>query len=328
MKTSDASIALNTSRNSTLFVPDNVDFDTNPMCEAVSIEREQECHEIPTEPSPRTIYSCWNQKQFIDWFTMHNRYVSDAKLFDSEKRNYERPVLMLIGDSITESFLGTSYGVETERTKSSYGEEAFRYFQTLLGNKYETIVNAISGDQVQHVLWRLQNGELPQSASSNNQAIFVILIGTNNLGNGHLPNPTAQGILELTKELLIQTKGKIVLLQVLPRGDGSKILPKLCPPRCTEDEKPFQSFFPAVRKVNDKLQNAMSTGDETIKMAYISKRLALIDCGEAFLVSGDSGMPDVNATLMPDLLHPYELGLKIMADCIAKEVEAQRLAGG
>eukprot|EP00592_Proboscia_alata_P013556 CAMPEP_0194387358 /NCGR_PEP_ID=MMETSP0174-20130528/91886_1 /TAXON_ID=216777 /ORGANISM="Proboscia alata, Strain PI-D3" /LENGTH=100 /DNA_ID=CAMNT_0039177467 /DNA_START=167 /DNA_END=466 /DNA_ORIENTATION=+ len=100
MRMSRTSIGMNILKNSTLSVPDDVDFGTNPMCEAVISKEERECHEIPTEPSPRTIYSCWNQNQFVNWYAMHDRYVSEAKSFDLRKENDKKPVLMLIGDSI------------------------------------------------------------------------------------------------------------------------------------------------------------------------------------------------------------------------------------
>ena len=44
---------------------------------------------------------------------------------------------------------------------------------------YSPLVLAISGDQTQHLLWRLQNGEWPSSIPT---ATVVVMIGTNNLG--------------------------------------------------------------------------------------------------------------------------------------------------
>ena len=62
---------------------------------------------------------------------------------------------MLLGDSITEAWRGTSYGNPSERTA---GVPAVLH-QTL-GKQFDAspLVLAISGDQTQHLLWRLQLG--------------------------------------------------------------------------------------------------------------------------------------------------------------------------
>ena len=84
------------------------------------------------------------------------------------------------------------------------------------GQRFDPMVLAISGDQTQHVLYRLRNGEAPAKG-----AIFVLLIGTNNLGNGHLPGEAADGVLAVVEELA--ALGKVVVLAILPRGDVRRL---------------------------------------------------------------------------------------------------------
>ena len=113
---------------------------------------------------------------------------------------------------------------------------------------------AISGDQTQHLLWRLQRGgELSAEVAGDRSVVFVVMIGTNNLGHGHLPGEAADGVLAVARHLLSNAAGSLVLSTVLPRGDGGAVLPKLCPPRCNASGLPFRSLLPAVSKLNARL---------------------------------------------------------------------------
>lgn len=64
--------------------------------------------------------------------------------------------LLFVGDSITESFRGTSYGKPCDRCKHIPG-----VFQKEFG-ELAPLTLAISGDMTQHLLWRLGNGEIPK----------------------------------------------------------------------------------------------------------------------------------------------------------------------
>ena len=46
-----------------------------------------------------------------------------------------------------------------------------------------------------------------------------------------------------------------------------------------------------------------------------------MDCGTNYLSNDED--QEVNASLMPDLLHPNAAGHKILADCILGELESQ-----
>ena len=177
----------------------------------------------------------------------------------------------------------------------------------------DPLILAISGDQTQHLLYRLQHGQLLPEYSTDKTSIYVVLIGTNNLGSGELPAPqTSNGILAVVKYLLSHIKGgHVIVMKLLPRGDGKNVLPKLCPPRCskkitTTDNNnntnnnniennyiPYDSFLPAIDKVNE----AITIGIESLKEEYpaaatypnngtVSKnfsRVGLVDCGTQFL---------------------------------------------
>lgn len=75
----------------------------------------------------------------------------------------------------------------------------------------------IGGDQTQHVLWRLQNGDLEGYKAK----VFVVMIGTNNLWDKKAePSHAAAGVKAVID--LIQTKqpqAKILLMSILPTGE-------------------------------------------------------------------------------------------------------------
>merc|ERR1712080_234585 len=108
----------------------------------------------------------------------------------------------------------------------------------------------------------------------------VLLIGTNNLGHGHLPGETAHGVVAVIETLLNETRGKLLVVALLPRGDVKK-LRQLCPPRCTNSGRPFKSFMPAIAKVNNIVAESLSglRGHE---------RAAFVDCGAPFLSVDDN----------------------------------------
>src|SRR5205807_491305 len=78
----------------------------------------------------------------------------------------------------------------------------------------------IGGDQTQHVLWRLDNGEL--DGINPNPKVAMIMIGTNNLGNRD-DEAIAAGVTKIVQEVhekLPQTK--ILLLGIFPRNNVKK----------------------------------------------------------------------------------------------------------
>lgn len=82
---------------------------------------------------------------------------------------------------------------------------------------YNAVNMGIGGDQTQHVLWRLQNGDLDGYKAK----LFVVMIGTNNMwGKTSEPAHAAAGVKAVID--LIQSKqpqAKILLLSILPTGE-------------------------------------------------------------------------------------------------------------
>jgi lysophospholipase L1-like esterase len=275
------------------------------MCNAEGV-----CGESPTRPTPRTIYSAKSEKQYREWGVFQAQLNQSAADFcaaryagSSANNEKKKPAIVFLGDSITEAWIGTNMGGVSDRAEGV--PQVFK--ESFSSEMYDTLVLAIGGDQVQHLQWRLeQGGELPAAIRADSQATFVLLIGTNNLGSGILPGPTLDGVVQLVESILKTTKGRLVVLKLLPRGDDFRLAP-LCPPRCDDDGKPYKSFMPAIRKVNDGLQQRLGSIKE--------ERLQLVDCGKDF---EGTAAEEVDGVLMPDKLHPNADGHRKFAACIKK----------
>ena len=164
------------------------------MCEA-----DGACHEAADVASPRTEYSGRTVAQRKKWFEFHDVLASSAEAFAPTKEP-----LVFLGDSITETWLGTSYGDAVRRASG-----APAMLEAKFGSRFDPIVLAISGDQTQHLMWRLDHGELPREASKTTNATFVVMIGTNNLGNGHLPGQALAGVNAVADLLLQRASGRV-----------------------------------------------------------------------------------------------------------------------
>jgi lysophospholipase L1-like esterase len=172
--------------------------------------------------------------------------------------------VVFLGDSITAGWGGNGKTV---------WEAAF--------GKWTPANFGIGGDRTQHVLWRIENGELdgikPKAA--------VLMIGTNNV-SADPADGIARGV-----EKIVQTirrklpETKVLLLAVFPRGEKA-------------------SANPAREKLKE--VNA------TIAKLHDGQRVFFLDIGEKFM------QPDGSLTkeIMPDFLHLSTAGYQIWADAI------------
>jgi lysophospholipase L1-like esterase len=171
--------------------------------------------------------------------------------------------LVFIGDSITQDWEGRGKGV----------------WQKFYGDR-NTVNLGIGGDRTQHVIWRLDNGNLKGISPK----LAVIMIGTNNSGS-NTPEQIAEGVTVIVDQLKEKTpKTKILLLAVFPRG------------ATPEDKR---------RQVNEKANAIFS------KLAD-GQHVFYLDIGKGFLQ--DDGT--LTREIMPDLLHLSENGYTIWAESI------------
>lgn len=176
--------------------------------------------------------------------------------------------LIFIGDSITQGWEGR-------------GRKVWAKFYA----KRNVVNLGISGDRTQHVIWRLDNGNLyrikPKAA--------VIMIGTNNSGS-NTSQEIADGLGVIVKQLRKKLPDtKLLLLGVFPRGTNNT------------DKR---------RKVNE-------GANAIFKKLADGKAVHYLDIGPNFLQK-DGTLP---REIMPDLLHLSEKGYTIWAESIEAKLE-------
>jgi lysophospholipase L1-like esterase len=230
---------------------------------------------------------------------------------------------VFIGDSITEHWRGTANGYGIIQPEMQGIPEVLH--ETIAVTWPAPLVLGITGDMTQNVLWRLDHGELSAPAMLRDPGLlFVLLIGTNNLGNGHSPEEAHAGIVAVARQILQRSAGRLLVNALLPRGDWIQ-LQMLCPSpafqkhygirRCNRSGLPFTSFLPAVGRVNDLL--ARTTAELAVQFPG---RVQFVNCSAPFEVVGaadaSAGEEQVPVNIMPDHVHPNAQGHRYWARCI------------
>jgi lysophospholipase L1-like esterase len=183
---------------------------------------------------------------------LHRKYVERARQGDVD--------LLFLGDSITQGWN------DNEVWKRHYGPRKAANF-------------GVGGDRTQHVLWRIQNGEL----DGIEPRVVVLMIGTNNASSA-TADEIVQGVTAIVEELRHRVpKAKILLLGVFPRGQR---------PDATREK---------LRAVNARIAGL----DD-------SSHVKVLDIGKAFL--NEDGT--ISREIMPDYLHLTRKGYRIWADAM------------
>ena len=199
------------------------------------------------------------------WMVRHNLINDRAKAGNID--------LLFIGDSITHGWEGA-------------GKEVW---EKQFGKRHP--MNAgIGGDRTQHVLWRLDNGNI---AGIKPKAI-VIMIGTNNSNrDDHTGEEIGAGITAIVKKLRDKLpESKILVLAIFPRGGDVK--------------------NEAV--IKQRAKNAKAS--EIASKLADGKMVHYLDIGPKFL-DKDGNLPK---DIMPDFLHLSMQGYQIWADSIESKL--------
>jgi hypothetical protein len=264
-------------------------------------------------PSPRqTGCSIKTSEKLQQWIEFQKQLAKEAAAFrPTEGRG--PPPLILYGDSITEALRGTAIGQVTDRTEG---------IQQVLGSAFPgwrmPTVLAISADETQHLLWRLNRsagGELSDAMCNDERLAISLLIGTNNLGNAkHSVADAHAGMMAVARDLLQRTRGKLLVNALLPRSQ------KLGDAAPSWRKKAFVSLMPSVRRVN-----ALVNSSVRELATEFPGRVRVVDCGHIFQPAqadgsqswgATRGKAEVNISLMPDALHPNLLGTRLWTACV------------
>jgi lysophospholipase L1-like esterase len=209
----------------------------------------------PLPPTPPGAVRATTPAPRLDWLVRFQSNLDKLKAGPYD--------LILDGDSITDFWQTKGADV----WKAHYGSIKMADF-------------AISGDQVQHVLWRLQHGEL----AGQNPKLIELMIGTNN----HVEDP---------KEI----------------ADGIKLLINEYETQCPNAHILLLGVFPRAADPKDPLRDWIKQINALISKFDADKRVTYLDFGDKFL------QPDgtLSADIMPDFLHPSPKGYEIWANAIA-----------
>lgn len=199
-------------------------------------------------PTPVTVIPVMNMRG--ESSKHHQEFIEIAKRGDVD--------LLLLGDSITDGWRHNGRAIYAQN------------FEPLKAANF-----GVEWDRTQHLLWRLQNGEL----DGIKPRVCMLLIGTNNSSNS--VEDVVSGITAVVE--VIHTKlpdTKILLLGILPRGERPNL----------------------ERDHNDKVNQTIARLDNGTGVKYL-------DIGKSFLNEDLSISKDV----MPDFLHLSPVGYSIWA---------------
>lgn len=197
------------------------------------------------------------------WVKRHEGFVEEARA------KKDRVDLLFLGDSITDGWRGRGMAV---------------------WDKFFAPRNAlnlgIGGDRTQHVLWRLQNGEVDGLKPK----VTVLLIGINNTPNEKdgVPRNTApeiiEGVTTVVKEIRTRLpKTKVLLLAVFP-----------------------------YKQKGDPMRDKVAEINQGISKLGKKRRVTFLDINRKFLEPDGT----LSTEIMPDLLHPNEKGYQIWAEAM------------
>jgi len=259
----------------------------------------------PTKPLPWPISE-------VDWWKLHETLVQRVKESDElptrefDINNSRLPQLIFYGDSITEGWGGTSFGNLPSKGRM-WNEHEDVEIRKIFDNNFGTsstwgkrslkppLILGISGSRTYDFIWRIMNGEFPSSSLLDDvksddeydtfdlgklERIYIVLMGTNNLGGGMLPAPTLEGmdavgrsILQLHQDNFPGVPAAMLFSELLPRKDDFRA-EKMCPPRCANitTKTPYKSFMPAINKVNKELPRIV----EGWRKDFVNSRIVLL----------------------------------------------------
>jgi len=196
------------------------------------------------------------------WMARHEKKLNEAKT--------NQAGVIFLGDSITQNW---------EKAGATVWEKHFAAHKAMnLG---------FGGDSTQHVLWRLDHGELDGLSPK----VCVLLIGTNNARHSESsPEDIAAGVRAILDRLAAKCpQTKVLLLAIFPRGADAN-----------------DPWWQRCEKINALLP-ALADG----------QRVHFADLNTAFLASGGW----LTKAFAPDLLHLSAKGYELWASALEPKLK-------
>ena len=191
----------------------------------------------------------------------------DAKRALAAEGGYD---IVFLGDSITHNWEAEGKGREVWAKNFAEGP-------------YKALNCGFSGDRTEHLLWRLDNGQL----AGLKPKAFVLMIGTNNTGHREdwqeSPTDTILGIQAILGRLAKEhPEAKVILHPIFPRGAAT----------------------------NDPMRVRNDLVNSVIRKFADGKRVLWCDFNSKLLMADGT----LEKSMAPDLLHPIAAGYEIWAE--------------
>ncbi len=190
------------------------------------------------------------------WIEQHNSFNRIAEIGNIE--------IVFLGDSITQL-----WKIDGETIWNDYYASR------------EAVNFGIGGDQTQHLLWRIDNGNLDGFDAK----LVVLLIGINNVYAGHSPQQIADGI-------------EAIIHKIQQKQSDAQLL--------------LLGIFPSSKNAHDPYRQASIETNKIIQGFVDSKGIHCLDISSVFL--NEDGI--ISETLMPDSLHLSEKGYLLWAEAM------------
>jgi lysophospholipase L1-like esterase len=210
------------------------------------------------------------------WMKRHEGFVVISKKGDVN--------VLFLGDSITDAWSGQkAWKKYLQPLKAANVDQVEQFVLALGWKKYFQPLKAanfgIGGDRTQHVLWRIEQGQLDGIKAK----VAVVMIGTNNSNNqDNTEAEILEGVAAIVQQIRTrQPDTKILLLGIFPRG------------------KTFSAQRGKILQVNE----ALARLDDGSHIFYL-------DLGSQYIENDGS----ISKSIMPDYLHPNEAGYRIWAN--------------
>ena len=185
----------------------------------------------------------------------------------------QRVDLLFLGDSITAGWFWGEHREVWDRTFGRFRPANF----------------GIGGDRTEHVLWRIENGELDHVRPR----VVVLLIGTNNIGDP--ASDILAGVTAVARRIHDKLpESRLLLLGIFPRGANP------ADPAVAEQRAKIREVNAGLKKLDD------------------GRQTRFMDLSHLFLTPDGNLPPEI----MPDALHLSRRGYEIWAQALRPVLEA------
>ena len=235
---------------------------------------------VPSRPVARTDFVSSTRGKW-SWF---KRMAHKSLEIARSKGAYD---LVMVGDSITHFWEGCAYWTSG------------RVVQADLERRFSLLNLGYGGDSTQHVLWRMENGELDGYRAK----VVALMIGTNNRES---PEEVAGGIRRILDVVAAkQPQATVVLQSIFPRGEPGN----------------------PIRVRNEKVNEIVRGFADGRKVRWLDLTSRFLNADGTLAVGLMTDETDPGSDRQY-FLHPHELGYEVWRDALLSELTAVGLTVG